>query len=138
LWQDYFSVRVKEIDEQHKQIFGLVNELYDGYINHLPSSKICDILDRLIRVAVVHFNTEESYFAKYKYDNLREHSLAHSTVLKQLRDFKFEYLKNPSTLSLRVFYTLREWLNRHMMQDDQLYVDCLTSKGVAAKPMKIF
>ena len=59
-WSDKFSVGVLELDEQHKKIIELINEL-DVNMNLSPrSEKLHNILGRIIIYAQKHLDFEES------------------------------------------------------------------------------
>lgn len=46
-WSDELSVGIQEIDEQHKALVGLVNDMHDAIQQHHGSEVTSDILQRL-------------------------------------------------------------------------------------------
>ena len=55
-WNKSLSVKVKEIDDQHKKLVELINQAYE----FKDSKKLGDILNELIEFTRVHFSTEEN------------------------------------------------------------------------------
>ena len=63
-WNPIYSVNVKEIDDQHKQIVTLINSVHDAKINSIEECKNCvsKFVQELKKHSVIHFRTEEKYF----------------------------------------------------------------------------
>ena len=82
IWNDTYQIGLKEIDEQHRTYFDIVNEL-DSYI-HLKKLDDKEIIlacmRKLENYALNHFATEEEYFeneycnerCKERYEEERE------------------------------------------------------------------
>ena len=61
LWDDGFSVGVRELDKQHQQIVMLVNTLIEMNETEVASEIISDTLTKMTQYASDHFKTEEQY-----------------------------------------------------------------------------
>jgi len=48
VWQDSYSVGVKVLDEDHKKLIGIVNELHDGILAGKSREALGPVLDRLV------------------------------------------------------------------------------------------
>lgn len=129
VWQDYYSVKVAEIDEQHKQLIKLLNDLHDCNQNN-QKANIGHILEELTDYTLYHFKTEEQYFIKFHFRGASQHFAEHSKFIKQVHDFKSEYEKDSAVLTTKILNYLRDWINHHIMESDQLYVDCFTANGL--------
>lgn len=129
VWQDYYSVKVAEIDEQHKKLINLLNDLYDS-IEQTDSVNVKQIIQELTDYTQLHFKTEEQYFVKFHFRGTSQHFAEHSKFIKQVHEFKREYEKDSNILTAKILNYLRDWVNHHIMESDQLYVDCFTSNGL--------
>ncbi|MFN3309093.1 MAG: bacteriohemerythrin, partial [Anaerolineales bacterium] len=58
-WSDEFSVNIKEIDNQHRQLIEMVNQLQRAMKEGKGAAALNDILQRLIDYTDYHFSTEE-------------------------------------------------------------------------------
>jgi hemerythrin len=61
-WKEEYSVSIQEIDNQHKVIIDLLNDLYDAFLRKDHENKTGDIISRLTDYALMHFKVEEQYF----------------------------------------------------------------------------
>lgn len=73
-WSDDFSVHVQEVDEQHKVLVGLLNELHVAIIEHHGKTTSRDILDRLAEYTRTHFLLEESLMRLTHYPGFKSTS----------------------------------------------------------------
>ena len=84
-WQDGFSVKVKMIDDQHKQIIKTTNDLYQAMMDKEIEEKFDEILVRLEDYYNLHFKTEEDLMAKYNFDGIEEHKKAHHAFIEKIK-----------------------------------------------------
>ncbi|MBN2617120.1 MAG: hemerythrin domain-containing protein [Spirochaetales bacterium] len=67
VWSKYFVTGITQIDDQHKKLVELVNELGEITVDGVSSSvNWNDILDRLINYTKYHFKDEEKLMIEYK------------------------------------------------------------------------
>jgi len=59
-WSDQFSVNIQEIDEQHKVLVDLLNQLHNAIREHHGRATSREILNRLAEYTRTHFLLEES------------------------------------------------------------------------------
>lgn len=130
LWQDFYSVQVAEIDKQHQHLFDLLNELYDSYEMNNADNITSKIIEQLASYALYHFKTEEQYFIKYHYKNAAAHFAEHSRFVKQIHEFRNEFARNSMVLTPKLFNFLKDWINKHILESDQMYVDCFIRNGL--------
>lgn len=69
-WTENLSVGVKELDNEHKKLIDLLNQLYTGMKNREENKVIKSILDDLVNYTLSHFAHEEKYFKQYNYPKL--------------------------------------------------------------------
>ena len=75
-WKDEYSVKIHQLDGQHKEFFGILDELS-------MASREGDLLDidfvmaKLDVYALYHFTCEEHYMAKYGFPDFDRHRKEH-------------------------------------------------------------
>ena len=124
-WTDKLSSGVKLIDEQHKGLVELVNEMF----NHVTGNDLQekDYFNRVIGDAVAyvktHFATEEKLMIATKFEGYAEHKKEHdSFVLKVVENIKdYEAGKRLTLSSFTRF--LKDWVLSHIALMDKKYFD---------------
>jgi len=115
-WHDQFSVGVTLIDEQHKQLFLLVNKL----INAVNTNKHSEVLDEIFQGVVdytkFHFKTEEEIFKIHpQYEaHYQIHKNFTGNVGNMWRQARGDSAKDASLL----LDSLIAWLKEHILQTD--------------------
>jgi hemerythrin len=122
-WSSTFSVGIKLIDDQHKGLLNLVNDLF----NHVSGDDASEraYFQKVIQTAVnyvkVHFATEEKIMIATKFPGYLEHKKAHDTfvltVVDNIRDFE---AGKKFTLSGFTKF-LKEWVLTHIAIMDKQY-----------------
>ena len=87
---------IKLIDDEHRQLFALVNEVYALVNDDLIFDKydeIMRILTELKNYTEMHFQDEENYMEKINYPDIEAQRRAHNTFIERLVDINFEELE---------------------------------------------
>jgi hemerythrin len=124
-WSSTFSVGIKLIDDQHKGLLNLVNDLYNHSTGDEATERV--YFQKVIQAAVnyvkVHFATEEKIMIATKFPGYAEHKKAHDTfvltVVDNIRDF--EAGKKFTLASFTKF--LKEWILTHIAIMDKQYFE---------------
>ena len=75
-WKDAYSVRIPEIDAQHKILIRLINELHAAMLCGQAAGAMAGIMDELVRYTDIHFRHEEALLERRRYSGLAAHSQA--------------------------------------------------------------
>ncbi len=129
-WDDSFSVNVVEIDLQHKKLVGMLNELYEAMIVGKADAILGEVIDGLVRYAVIHFQTEEKYFDKFKYPKTNIHKKQHSDFTQKAAQFKDDFAQGKVCLSVEVMRFLSNWLKDHIKGSDKEYGPFFNEHGL--------
>jgi hemerythrin len=130
-WTDKLSVGVAALDEDHKKLVGMLNELFDGMQAGRGKEQVGKTLDGLVSYTKVHFAREEKFFAQTGYAASVEHKKEHDDLTKQVIDVQQKYKAGATTtLSLEVMNFLKNWLINHIQGSDQKYGPHLNAKGI--------
>src|ERR1039458_6546454 len=130
-WTDKLSVGVGVIDEDHKKLVGMVNELYDAMQAGQGRDSLGRILNGLVQYTKFHFAREEKFFAQTGYPAAVPHKQEHDALTRQVLDVQQKYAAGATpTLSLDVMQFLKNWLVNHIQGSDQKYRPHLNAKGI--------
>ncbi len=130
-WTEKLSVGVSVLDEDHKKLVGMVNELYDAMQAGHGRDKLGGILDELVKYTKFHFAREEKFFTQTAYPAVGPHKQQHEALTRQVMDVQQKYAGgNAATLSLDVMHFLKNWLVTHIQVSDQGYRTHLNGKGI--------
>lgn len=126
--KEKYSVNVKVLDEQHLNLFTIINELDDG-IQKKSSVKIQELLNKLHEYTLLHFSTEEQLLQKSNYPDLDKHKEEHASFIEKIARFSEEFNINNEDVSKQLSDYLFYWLFFHIQCDDQDYSEFLINKG---------
>ena len=130
-WNEKLSVGVSFIDDEHRKIVGMLNELYDAMLTRQSDETLGKVLDGLVAYTASHFKHEEALFAKTGYASAAEHKKEHDDLVKQVLDVQKKYQEGATaTLSAEVLKFLRKWLLTHILGSDKEYGPHLNASGI--------
>ena len=129
-WSQALSVNIEQIDNQHKKLIGLLNDLHDAMAVGKGSAAIGTVLASLIDYTKVHFATEEELMEKYLYPGYIRHKKEHENLVSQVEELNGKFKSGKPVLSLEVMQFLKNWLSGHILGVDKMYTTYLNNKGV--------
>ena len=131
VWDEKYSVNVKEIDEQHKNMIKFINDVNDNLAAGSDFKFFDDFFDELMHHTITHFETEERYFEKFAYEDAKVHIIEHNNIKKVVTELQKKYLDDPSpTVIFEVASLLEAWLMGHIMLHDKKYTKCFNDHGL--------
>ena len=105
-WDETFTGANAEIDEQHKKLFVLINNLD-------AARGSAEALKELLDLVVLHFKTEEDLFAKAGWSEMAAH--------KQIHDKFVEDALGLKTIGDAEMQFIKQWLVQHIKGSDMKY-----------------
>jgi hemerythrin-like metal-binding protein len=129
-WDERYSVGVKTIDEEHKVLFGILNELYDAMKKGQANSVAGHLLNKLADYTRRHFASEEARMAASGYAGLPEHHNKHRDLIQRVEEYIARFERGDIMLSVDLFNFLRDWLTTHIQRTDKEYGPWLVGHGV--------
>ena len=126
-WRDEYALGIEEVDNQHKILVELINELYGAVVDKNADEIAKEIIVKLQNYSLFHFKTEEDYFDMYNYYDKKEHVRSHQNFIARVGQFQEVAEKNrPVTFQIVLF--LKDWLMKHILQEDKKYVPFLIKR----------
>lgn len=129
-WEDSMSVNVKEIDDQHKKLISLINELHEWKETGERKDILGDVLEELINYTRYHFSAEERRMKQFSYIGYLEHKRQHDDLTDKVMSLKDKHDKEGSAIAVEVSSFLKDWLTNHILGTDKKYSAFFNSKGI--------
>lgn len=129
-WIDEFKVNVRVIDEQHKKLIDLINELHDAMKQAQGKAILSKVFLELIHYADYHFKTEEELFEKYNYPQFAEHKLQHDGLRNSVLELKQKFESGYVTITIEVMKFLKGWIENHILNTDKSYSKFFNEQGL--------
>ena len=127
MWKDSYQLGVELIDQQHKELFQMVDDLITNLNNSTewqPKQKYMVALGFMKTYVTNHFQVEEAYQASMGYPGLEEHKKEHAKFTKAILEYEEKLHKTNYDLHLvkELSGVLVAWLIYHVMEKDQQIV----------------
>ncbi|MDH5509304.1 MAG: bacteriohemerythrin [Nitrospinota bacterium] len=129
-WDGKYFIGIRSIDEQHKKLFDLINNLEKSVREGNSRAIVAKVLDELLHYTVTHFSDEERILLENGYSEYELHLSEHNDLLAQVREFKNNHDAGKSVITMELMGFLVNWLTNHINQTDRRYVPFLESKGI--------
>ena len=125
VWNEKYSTGIQLIDDQHKELLKLTNELFNSCQegDHSAGNTFRKILHSIVDYVKYHFSAEEKIFENINYPMAAEHKKQHESFVKRiLEDAKsFEEGKNIIPITFARF--LKDWILTHIAVHDKQYAN---------------
>ncbi|MEA3278906.1 MAG: bacteriohemerythrin [Pseudomonadota bacterium] len=131
-WSDDLSVGIEEIDDQHKVLVGLVNEMHDAIHQRHGSDAVRGVLASLVDYTRIHFAVEESLMRILGYPDYDAHKEEHEALVQQMNELQHKVDTRKTAIGFELMHFLKVWLTKHIMETDREYSDFFLKAG--AKP----
>jgi len=130
-WTPTYSVKVKRFDEDHQQLFSIINELHEGMSSGHGKEALQGVLTKLLRYTERHFTAEEAVMKELSYPGLPAQIEQHRKFTNKIKEVAEQYKAGTIGLSIDVLDFLTKWLSQHIVAVDKQYSDFMNTKGVA-------
>jgi hemerythrin len=129
-WNESLSVNVREIDEQHKKLVGLIADLHQAMLAGQGKQALGQVLNGLISYTNTHFAAEERLLKANGYPEFEGHHNIHLKMVEKVKDIQNRHSQGRLNISLDTMKFLEDWITKHIMGTDKKYGPFLNSKGV--------
>ena len=117
---DLYSVQIEAIDQHHKTLIGLINQLHEAMLAGRGKDIMDGILHELNDYTSYHFNAEEELMRKHSYplNDYQFHKNEHDNFKVKLSELMEKYRNDERAISIDTFKFLKEWLLNHIQKVD--------------------
>ena len=129
-WKDEYSVGIDSIDQQHKKLLSLINQLQTAVDYSTGEQFEQEALDELVEYTKTHFTYEEGLMRDNDYPEFEPHKLQHEKMVKEVEKVLSEYQQDHDKAMSDAAEYLKDWLVNHINGTDKEYSDYLIERGV--------
>jgi hemerythrin-like metal-binding protein len=83
-WSDEYALDLPEIDEQHKFLFRLIDDVWRTVVNKADRDTTLGVVGELERYTVTHFAAEEAFMREQQYSLYHEHRAEHEKFVARI------------------------------------------------------
>ncbi len=124
------SVNIRELDDQHRRLLGLVEKLKAAMRQGKGKEELQKIFDGLVTYTASHFASEERLMLAHGFPEYEDHKRIHAAMTARVLDLQRQYREGRLGLSLEVLKFLEDWVGKHIQGTDKKYGPFLNAKGV--------
>jgi len=125
-WSGRYSVGVAAIDDQHRQLFEIMNKLDEAIEKNRGERVLTQVLREMVGYTQEHFAFEEKLLAEAGFPGLEAHQARHRRLIQEVERFDYELNVEGRRISREVRDFLQHWLVNHIAEEDQAYAQTLT------------
>ena len=129
-WAEDYSVSVKPMDDQHKKLFALINEYYEGIAQKKNKEALAKIMQGLLDYTKYHFGDEEKLMLRNNYAGYQEQKTQHDYFIATIQDYQKRIDEGKLLMSIEITKFLKDWLVKHIQVKDKQYGPFFNTKGI--------
>jgi len=123
-WRSELNTSIEEVDDDHRHLIELTNQLIDAIEKDIPKEQILKIFEEVESYTIYHFQREESYMnglirLQKTRNYVKHHKAQHQYFIQKISEFKQALLHATDKTS---FYDIAEfllrWLLDHIIKED--------------------
>lgn len=115
-WHDSFSVGIKKIDNQHKKLFSLLNELIVASETGQEAEVLDRVLNDLVSYTDYHFKTEEPFFKIHPQQE--KHVSIHRGFIEKAEHMMSVFHEGAENTGEETIKYLKNWILNHVLETD--------------------
>jgi len=121
IWDSRFSVGNTKIDDEHKKLIGVVNDLIEFVEFKKDREEFAKILSEMTDYCLTHFKKEENYMKKFAYPDFTKHHTLHTDYIYKVAMYNIELSENIPPDPKEIISFLEKWWTSHIMIVDREY-----------------
>lgn len=127
-WNPAFSFGVQELDDQHKRLVCILNNMRESLASNDAERTASALFDALAITLRSHIFSEESLMRRHGYSGLDNHQKKHHQILEQLDVTARGISAGNRQLARDVLDFIESWWQNHVRNDDSQFVQSLSSQ----------
>jgi len=126
-WTDNLAVGVKLVDDEHKLLLSIFNDLVNALRTEQPPSVAKRVLEELAGYALYHFAHEEELMTAFRYPDFDAHHREHDKLTARLMEIDQNLARGKANIT-DVIEFARILVNHHFLQTDAKMAEFLKVK----------
>ena len=131
-WNETFSVKIAEIDDQHKKLFEIgenINQLLKDHDGIDSFDEIMDLIADLLSYTKYHFEEEEILLVAHNYPELEAHVDEHNKFIDYLENLDEDEIdENQKQVLAELIKFIATWIFKHINNTDFKYSQFLLER----------
>ncbi|KAF1688585.1 bacteriohemerythrin [Pseudoxanthomonas taiwanensis] len=119
LWQDDLNTGIEVIDDQHRRIVHMINQLHQAQTGS-SDLVVGEVLDELVDYTLSHFAFEEELMEEAGYPFSAAHRRVHEVFTKRVNEYRMRFQAGEDVVD-ELKGMLSRWLFNHIRNDDKAY-----------------
>jgi len=123
-WKDSFSIGLYDLDAQHQQFLGYLNDCYDKVSLEKQTGLCQELIEKLKAYAKDHFMYEENIMQFTGFGELDKHREMHRYFENQILELESSYrLGDDAKIAKNILIFMRDWFLNHILEQDRKLAD---------------
>jgi hemerythrin-like metal-binding protein len=119
-WGNDYSVKFEGIDDQHKTLISIIQEVDEEINSKTYSFKdLMDVVNKLDAYIKEHLAYEEELMNKYAYAGADKHILEHNVLRYKILSIDYDNISGTKEFFIDTYSYLVNWLVNHIMKTDK-------------------
>jgi hemerythrin-like metal-binding protein len=119
IWKPSYETGIAEIDHDHRQLVGIINELYEAIKEGHGRDAKGQSIDRLLDYVNQHFQTEASFMRVYGYPQQETHEQEHQLLQQKVVKMERQRRAGNTLPATELLTFLCDWLRNHVTTADK-------------------
>jgi hemerythrin len=123
VWDEKYATGIELIDNQHKELFSLTNELFRACMSGEEKLKgiFTETMGRMVDYVRFHFGAEQVLLQTIKYPDYQEHKKQHDKLIRDILETVNAHNKGEKFVPNQFVRTMRDWILSHIALADKQY-----------------
>lgn len=121
--KDEYLTGIELIDNEHKVLFQIADEIYQLCTNEFVPDKydhISNLIQRLKDYAIMHFEHEEEYMEGIRYKRMFTQKIQHDNFKRKLDTMDLEIIDDDQEQAIQeLLKFVTDWLVEHILETDK-------------------
>ena len=121
--KDEYLTGIEQIDNEHRVLFEIAEEIYQLCVNEFVPDKydhITNLIQRLKDYSAMHFKNEEDYMESIQYKRMFTQKIQHDNFIRKLDNMDLEIVdQNQEQIIKDLLKFVTDWLIAHILETDK-------------------
>lgn len=129
-WKEEYSVGIRLIDDEHRELVELIDELESASRTLDNQATLRHVLAELQRYVITHFTVEEELMRLYEFPGFEHHKKIHDAFRDKINTIAEHFSEGEIEIVSPLMHLLKDWLTSHILTQDRQIGMHLAKKGL--------
>ncbi|MDR2535740.1 MAG: bacteriohemerythrin [Treponema sp.] len=125
VWEDRYAIGIPIVDEQHKELLKLTNDLYQACRqgDEKARERFKDAIRSTVDYVKFHFSAEEKIIEGVRYPKIAAHKQEHAGFVREVLEEVKKFESGKTFVPNAFVRFLRDWILTHIAVSDKEYAE---------------